>query len=78
MITEQEARAKGDEKVKKIKLLAKELQIQIMAKQVITPQNTIETLVFFVDTEKYDLAPNKVITRNLSKNPNDKGPLSFQ
>lgn len=63
MITQQESRDITEKKIEEVKALAKKLQIQIIAKQIITPQNTIELAVFYIDHEKRDVEPAKSVVR---------------
>lgn len=56
-----EIQAATKAKVEKINALAKELQVQIRAEQVITDNNVIRTVVTYTDVEKYDMDP--VVTR---------------
>jgi len=62
-MTEAEARKKSEEKTMKVKELCKELQIRVVAKQMITRQNTIELAVFYIDEENYDIQPEPKVTR---------------
>lgn len=67
-ISEEQAREFSNIKIEKIKALANELQVRIVAKQMITPQKTIELAVFFIDEEKYDVELTPKITR-ISEGP---------
>jgi hypothetical protein len=63
MITQQEAREASEKKIEEIKALAQKLQMQIVAKQVITQRNMIELAVVYIDNEKYDVEPTPKMTR---------------
>jgi hypothetical protein len=58
-MTRQEVNKKTDEKVSTIKVLCEQLKIQLSAKQAITNQGFIENIVYFLDTEKYEIEENK-------------------
>lgn len=60
-MTKQEINASTRAKIEKINALAQELQIKIDAEQVVTQRMTIQTVVTFVDMEKYETDP--VVTR---------------
>lgn len=62
-MTEAEARKKSEQKTMKVKELCKELQIRVVAKQMITKQNTIELAVFYIDEEDYGIEPEPKLTR---------------
>ena len=54
-MTKEEASKKTEEKVDKIKALCKELQITLSPEEIITENNIIRKVVYFVDSEKYDV-----------------------
>ncbi len=56
----EEMQKKSAEKVKAINTLCKQLEVEILAKQSITEQGFIENIVFYLDTEKYDLDKEKI------------------
>jgi hypothetical protein len=50
----EEMQKKSAEKVQAINTLCKQLEVEISAKQVISKEGFIETIVFYLDTEKYE------------------------
>jgi len=62
-ITKEEAEAKSAEKAKKIKDLAREMQVLITAEQVIVKGNLIRSVVYFLDQEEYDIEAPKIVER---------------
>jgi len=67
---EQEARKKSQEKIAQITNLAKVLKVEISAEQVISKDNIIKTVVFFTDTEQYDIEKLAPIVREPLDEPN--------
>jgi N-acetylglucosamine kinase-like BadF-type ATPase len=54
-MTQEEVNAKTQEKVAQIKSLCAMLKIQISAEMAITEGGIIRNMVYFLDTEKYDM-----------------------
>ena len=54
-MTQEEINAKTQEKVAQIKSLCSMLKIQISAEQAIVEGGIIRNMVYFLDTEKYDM-----------------------
>jgi hypothetical protein len=54
-MTQEEVNAKTQEKVSQIKSLCNMLKIQISAEQAIVEGGIIRNMVYFLDTEKYDM-----------------------
>ena len=71
-MTESEARKKSQEKIAQITNLAKVLKVEINAEQVISKDNIIKTVVFFTDTEDYDIEkPAPVVREPLEESKED-------
>lgn len=64
-MTKEEIQAKSQEKVNAIQTLCKQLQVVVTAEQMITEKGFIKQVVYYTDSEKYDMEPQKII------NPND-------
>lgn len=62
-MTQDEARKKSQEKIAQITNLAKVLHVEISAEQVISKDNIIKTVVFFTDTENYDIEKTAPVVR---------------
>lgn len=54
-MTKEEIQIKSQEKMKAIETLCKQLQVTLSAEQMITKEGFIKQVVFYNDTEKYDL-----------------------
>ena len=54
-MTQEEINAKTQEKVAQIKSLCAMLKIQVSAETAITEGGIIRNMVYFLDTEKYDM-----------------------
>lgn len=54
-MTQEEARAKSQDKVKAIKTFCKQMQIEVSAEQLITKDGFIKNIVFYNDIEKYPI-----------------------
>jgi N-acetylglucosamine kinase-like BadF-type ATPase len=54
-MTQEEINAKTQEKVNQIKSLCAMLKIQVSAETAITEGGIIRNMVYFLDTEKYDM-----------------------
>jgi hypothetical protein len=68
---QEEIQKKGMEKNKAIETLCKQLEVEITAKQIVTERGFIETVVMFVDLEKYEL--DKEEEKKDEKTPNLRG-----
>ena len=54
-MTKVEVQASTKEKVKTIETLCKQLKVVVSAEEVITKQGFLKKVVYYTDTEKYDL-----------------------
>jgi uncharacterized protein (DUF2344 family) len=54
-MTEEQIKQKTSGKIQSINILYKQLQIEVLAKQVVTQNGIIENVVFYNDMEKYDI-----------------------
>jgi hypothetical protein len=54
-LTKEQIQQKSQEKVKAIQTLANQLQLVVSAEQMITEQGFIKLVVYYTDTEKYDV-----------------------
>lgn len=54
-ISREEATKKANQKTAAIKTLCQQLGMELTAKQIITDQGFIENIVYFFDTEKYEI-----------------------
>jgi hypothetical protein len=59
-MTKEEVQNRSQEKVKAIQTLAKQLEVVVSAEQMITEQGFIKSVVYYTDTEKYDLETEPV------------------
>lgn len=59
-MTKQAIQQKSQEKVKAIQTLATQLQLVVSAEQMITEQGFIKLVVYYTDTEKYDVSEEPV------------------
>lgn len=62
-MTKEEAQQKSQEKVNAIQTLCKQLEIVISAEQVITDQGFIKQIVYYTDTENYDIEEKKYVDK---------------
>ena len=58
-MTSQEASAKTQDKVHAIKTLCAQLQVEVTGEQVMDSRGFIKNIVFYTDTEKYDIEDPK-------------------
>ena len=66
-MTQEEINAKTQEKVAQIKSLCAMLKIQVSAETAITEGGIIRNMVYFLDTEKYDMGiptPKEMMPRD--------------
>ena len=54
-MTKEEMQKKGQEKIQAIENLCKQLEITLAAEQVLTERGLIKLIVYYYDTEKYDI-----------------------
>lgn len=54
-MTKEEAQAKTQDKVRAIETLCRQLEVSLVAEQVIRADGIIKNMVFYVDNEKYDI-----------------------
>lgn len=54
-MTKEEIQASSKKKVEAIETLCKQLEVVVSAEKMITPQGFIKQIVYYTDTEKYDL-----------------------
>ena len=59
-MTKQEIDKKGQEKINAIQTLAKQLQMVISAEQILTRQGFIKMVIYYTDTERYELSEEPV------------------
>lgn len=69
-MTKQEIQTSTNDKISKIIELAKQLKIQISAKQAMVKGNFIESVVYFLDKEEYPQDPiiKQVLENNTNQN----------
>jgi len=65
-MNEEQRKERTNKKIKLIVDFAESLQIEMSAKQVLTDGRTIESVVYFIDTEKYPEEPTVVKEQKLS------------
>lgn len=58
-MTQEEATQKGNDKLKAIETLCRQLQVTVSAEQAITKEGFIKNIVFYSDNEKYDIDDQK-------------------
>lgn len=58
-MTQEEARQKGNDKLKAIETLCRQLQVTVSAEQTITKEGFIKNIVFYTDNERYDIEEPK-------------------
>ena len=68
-MTKEEVQARTQEKVKSIETLCKQLEITVSAEQAITPQGLIKQVVYYTDTQKYDVDVEKQPKKNEKEIP---------
>ena len=54
-LTQEEVQQKSQEKAQAIQTLCKQLEVVVSAEQMINPQGFIKQIVYYTDTEKYDI-----------------------
>ena len=59
-MTKEEMQKKSAEKVQAIKTLCKQLEVEVSAKQMINRGGFIENIVFYLDTEKYEIDKEEI------------------
>lgn len=59
-MTTEQANAKTKEKVDKIEVLMKELQISVTPEEVVDKTGVIRRVVYYMDNEKYDVESTPV------------------
>ena len=52
---QEEIQKKSQEKIQAIQILCKQLQVTLTAEQVVNERGMIKNLVYFIDTEKYEV-----------------------
>ena len=70
-LTKEEVQKKSQDKVNAIETLCKQLEIVVSAEQIITQQGFIKHIVYYTDTEKYDMVERPNQKGNEPKNPQD-------
>lgn len=63
-MTQEEVQQRSQEKVSAIQTLCKQLEVVVSAEQMITDQGFIKHVVYYTDTEKYDITENKKLSNN--------------
>jgi hypothetical protein len=54
-MTREEIKQKGQEKVKALENFCKQMQLSVSAEQMLTKEGLIKNVVYYLDTEKYEL-----------------------
>lgn len=68
-MTTQEVQLKANEKVKAITTLCEQLQVEVSAEQMITKNGFIKQIVYYTDTEKYDVDAEVPVDGTTSETP---------
>ena len=55
-MTQEEVQKKTQEKVTAVEILCRQLELVVSAEEMITPQGFIRRVVYYTDTEKYEMA----------------------
>jgi hypothetical protein len=63
-MTQEEARQKGNDKLKAIETLCRQLQVTVSAEQTITKEGLIKNIVLYSDNERYDIDDQKQDEKN--------------
>ena len=75
-MTKEEIQLSSKKKVQAVTTLCKQLSLEPSAEQIITPEGFIRGVVYFIDTEKYEVDEEKPITPDKkpknNKKPDDK------
>lgn len=58
-MTQEQASANSQDKLKAIETLCKQLQVSVSAEQILTKEGFIKHIVFYTDNEKYDIQEAK-------------------
>ncbi len=74
-MNKEEIKKRTDDKVKAIKTLADSLNIEMISKQMISTNGFINSVIYFLDKEKYP-EENKVEIKNEEKNDKNKNRLN--
>ena len=69
-------KAKSQDKVKSVETLCKQLQLVVTAEQILTQQGFIKHIVYYTDTEQYEMdeEPKKPITEKKDEEVNKDDP----
>jgi len=63
-MTQEQATANSQDKLKAVETLCKQLQVSVSAEQILTKEGFIKHIVFYTDNEKYDIQEAKQDDKN--------------
>jgi len=66
--TQEEVKNKSNDKVKAVQVLLKQLKLEVSAEQMVNENGFIKQVVYFTDTEEYDIVEEDQIKLPLNDN----------
>ena len=71
-MTKEEVQASSQKKVDEVQALITKLELLVTAEQMLTPQGFIKFVVYYTDTEKYDVDEEQVTSKKDETNSTKK------